>query len=93
MNLQLKISYSKPLFLCNALELKALSGQILIVLDILVLAKEECERDKKYIATSIFNKRGADIFKYFTAMKCSIKQPTYRKTYCLRHKSTKSIEP
>lgn len=47
-------SYSKPLFLCNALELKALSGQILIVLDILVLAKEECERDKKYILVQVY---------------------------------------
>ena len=37
-----------PFFLYKALELKALSGQILIVLDILVYTQEECEKDKIY---------------------------------------------
>ena len=45
-----KSNSKTPFFFCKAaLELNAVSGQILIVLDIiLVLAKEECEKDKKY---------------------------------------------
>ena len=49
-------SYSKPLFSSKALKLKALSGQILIVEDILMLANEECEKETKNIATSILTK-------------------------------------
>ena len=56
----MKYHIQKPLFSWEALKLKALSGQILIVLDILVLAKEECEKDTK-ILLQVFNKRGADI--------------------------------
>ena len=50
----------------------------------LKMLKKSARKTKYITARSIFNKGGADISKYFTAIKCNIKQPNLQKDILLK---------